>query len=662
LQTSRSTDTGTLSSPSRDRILAIGLALLLVLGIFRAQLVGMYGGALHGGGRLLLACFYDLLYVAALTVLFLALDAWAGARAKGSRAAARLWLGVATFSVLAALLNCEVVPIFGRPFTYQWLYYSDFLQGQDARNAIRWFLSFRLAALWIATLVGFFVAVWMFQAALRRVSRPGRRWAAAALAAYVLAAGAYFFWGGSGWNRARIENPVVAFASSAIRAPRISSFLEASTPVGPEDFAPPPRSAASRAALGSGAPTLRNVILVVLETSPADQFGLFGGPAEVTPELTRAAAHAAIFDNIYAHCPATESSIVSLLLSLYPWLSYRSVTREYPALASPSLSSELADRHYRTAFFNSSDLRYAGIGNFLSHRRFESIRGYRDIHCGGPELADHNKPWETYLDGVDDACTMHALLDWIREPSDRPFFGMYWTMMTHLPYFPPQPGRVLDATNEARNRYLNALRHDDETVGRLLRTLEETGLATSTLVVVVGDHGESFGTHGHHSHGSKIYDEDVHVPLLLIQPGRFHGERNATVGGLIDVAPTILDLLGLPAPPVWQGRSLFRTDRTERTYFFAPHSSYYLGFREGNLYYIDNVWQNRFEVYDMAKDPAQLHDLARGIPAQVRLAEQRLTAWVQYQDRLYRSLFAAPPNPEAVAAAQASAGRPAAQP
>jgi len=661
LQTSPSADPETRASSSRDRILAIGLALLLVLAIVRVQLIGIYGGAVRGGGRLLLACFYDLVYVAVLTAIFLALDAWAGARGKTSRAVARIWIAVATFSVLAALLNREVVPIFGRPFTYQWLYYSDFLQGQDAKNAIRWFLNFELAALWLAALVGFFVAIRIFQAVLGRVARPGRLRAVAALAAYSLAAGAYFFWGGAGWNRAGIENPVVAFASSAIRAPRISSFLEASTPIGPEDFAPSPPPAATRA-LAAGAPAPRNVILVVLETAPANQFGLFGGPRPVTPELTRAAERAAIFDKIYAHCPATESSMVSLLLSLYPWLSYRSVTREHPALPFPSLSSELAGRGYRTAFFNSADLRYAGTGNFLAHRHFERVRGYRDIRCTGPELLDHNKPWERYLDGVDDACTMDTLLEWIREPSERPFFGMYWTMMTHLPYFPPEAGAVFDADSEIRNRYLNALRHDDETVGRLLRTLDVTGLASSTLVVVVGDHGESFGTHGHQSHGSKIYEEDVHVPLLFIQPGRFHGERHAAVGGLIDVAPTILDLLDLAPPPVWQGRSLFRADRTVRTYFFAPHSNYYLGFREGDLYYIDNVWQNRFEIYDMEKDPQQLHDLADRMPDRARTAEERLTAWVQYQDRLYRSLFAAPRQPDAVAQAHAPAESPGSQP
>jgi len=151
LQTRASTDPDTPSSPSRDRILAIGLALLLVLGILRAGIMGLYGSLLRGSGRILLACFGDFLYVAILTAIFVALDAWARARTKGSRGVARVWLAVATFSVLAALLNREVVPIFGRPFTYQWLYYSDFLQGQDAKNAIRWFLSVDLVALWVAT-------------------------------------------------------------------------------------------------------------------------------------------------------------------------------------------------------------------------------------------------------------------------------------------------------------------------------------------------------------------------------------------------------------------------------------------------------------------------------------------------------------------------------
>jgi len=643
------------SPSSGDKIAAIGLALALVLCIIRAQFIGLYGGVLRAGGRMFLAFFDDLLYVAVLTAVLLALDrgvrSWPGKSVWVRRA----WLAVAVFSVLAGLLNSEVLPIFGRPFTYQWLYYSDFLQGQDAQNAIRWFLSFDLAAVWAATLIGFFAAAWVFRILIARVARPAKRAVAVGVAVYLAGAGAYFLYAGAGWNRARIENPVVTFATSVIRAPQIASFLDTPAAVGPQDFAPAPPALAALAARSPSDRLPRNVLLLVLETTPASQLAVFGGPPAATPELTRAAGQAAVFENIYAQSPATESSTVSLLLSLYPWLSYRTVTREHPALTAPSLSSELAARGYRTGYFNSSDLRYAGIGNFIANRGFDRIRGYREIRCARPELLDHNNHWENNLDGIDDACTVEALIDWIREPSNRPFFGMLWTMMTHLPYFPPEPEADLDPKNSIRNRYLNALHYEDQVLGRLFHALAESGLADSTLVVVVGDHGESFGTHGHWSHGSMIYDEDVHVPLLFIQPGRFHGERHPEIGGLIDVAPTIFDLLGLPPSPEWQGRSLFRTDRTERTYFFAPHSNYYLGFRERNLYYIDNVWQNRFEVYDLAKDPTQLHDLAKTMPEKVRVAKQRLTAWVQYQDRLYRSLFALPLRPDAVAQSRAAA-------
>lgn len=639
---------------ARDQIIGTSLSLFLFLAFVRAGITGSQGGTLRTAARLLLSSYYDFAYAAGLTLLVLALLAVARRRPSGPRLVARASWTAAALSLLAALFNREIVPIFGKPFTYQWLYYSDFLQGQDAKNAVRWFLSVRLALSWAATLFAFLVTArvlaWLLGGTVRR-ARPSRVIAAGAttLGSYFLLGGAYFARAGSGWDRAQIANPIVAFAGSMVMAPQISSLLTLPTPVGPEDFTPVLPAAVPSPALAAQSGRTRNVILVVLETTPADQLDLFGAPYPVTPELTKDRPHAAIFGNIYAHCPATESSIVSLLLSLYPWLSYRSVTREYPALAIPSLSSELRRRDYRTAFFNSSDLRYARIGDFLAHRAFERLEGYRDIRCIGPELLDHNQPWETYLDGVDDTCTMDALRQWVGEPSPRPFFAMLWTINTHLPYFPPKPEVAFGVPNQSLNRYLNALRHDDAVIGTLLHFLEENRLAESTLVVVVGDHGESFGQHGHVSHGSKIYDEDVHVPLLLIQPGRFHGEKIDTIGGLIDVAPTILDILGLPPPPAWQGRSLFRGDRPERTYFFAPHSNYYLGFREGDLYYIDNVWQNRFEVYDMAMDPRQTRDLAKAMPDRVRLAKQRLAAWVQYQDRLYRGLFARPKRSGALA-------------
>ena len=629
------------------RLLAAGASLAAVLLLPRSRMVTVgesgWAGLERAASRLaalpwvLLAGYHDLVFAAAATAVFLLLLLIAPNRA---RLAYGFFLVVAALSIVIAVANRQVVGWLGRPLTYQWLYYSDFLRSREARSAIVEVLKARDVLFAVGALAAFFVGARVLEWPIRAlVARLGwRRFAAAGLAAVLagLTAGGVLL-ARTGWDPHRVANPVVFFARSVLSGKPSEPLLARRVSIGAEDFAPRPAppgpSPTARRANGR----VRNVVLFVLESVAASYTGPYGARFGATPRLDSALDRAATFTNVYAHCPTTPSSLASLLLSLYPALSYQSLTEEHPEVTFPSLPSELSRRGYRTAFFSSADARFQRGDVFLAHRGFDRIQDYRSLRCSGPILRASSERFPL-LDGVDDMCTAEAFRSWLPETAGVPFFAVFWTMMTHFPYFAAGPERSYGVSDRSFNRYLNGLARSDEALGSVLDALAARGLARSTLVVVLGDHGETFGQHHQRGHGLRVYEENLHIPLVLICPDLFRGERLATVGGMIDVAPTALDVLGYPAPAPWQGRSLFRDDRSGRVYFYAPFGPSLFGLRDGDRKVIFDADQGETEVYDLAADPLERANRAADSPELARAGGDRLAAWAQYQEKYLRDV------------------------
>jgi arylsulfatase A-like enzyme len=530
--------------------------------------------------------------------------------------------------------NIHVVRAIQRPFYYQWLYYSDFLQSFDARLAIEANLSrmfgFQVLVLAMLMLPSYYAATYGLArgAGVRRVGVAG-----------VLGALAYAAF--SGWyvqtknlDPGAIANPILYFVRSVW-----SSWTQP-----PLFFMPVPersreefqgRGAATGETLPAADPRPYNVLLVVLESVPARVLDAYGGPYQLTPELNRRLGQGMVFSNIYAHSPSTTRAIVSLLGSVNPWISHRMLTYEKPSLDLPTLSSQLHQAGYRTAFLSSADNRYLGTGEFLSHRRFDKVLDRNTLRCGKVDFWDGADKG-----GVDDGCLAEAFLQWIEERPGQPFFGLLWTFQTHYPYFFADTPVEYERGKPPLNRYLNALRHVDEVLGKVFAALESRDLFKSTLVVVTADHGEDFRRHVV-GHGWSLYEEEIHVPLILINGGLFHGERSDTVGGQLDIAPTILSLLRRPIPKAWQGRSLLGGGPGRRVYFFSSLPDFRFGYREGDLKFLFNASSGEHEIYDVKKDPYETSNLAAQRPALWREGQQHLAAWVQYQDRYMQARLSA---------------------
>ena len=626
------------------KILSISLSLSVFLALIRAYIIGFRWrfswAVLTLLPRMFLAAYYDLSFVAVITLLFLGSLLLIRNHQKTQRLLCFIYADIALLALILALINIIALQMLGGPFNYQWLYYSDLLKRLDLYVALS-IVSWKLVATGILLTLAMLIVARLLNYGINLLQKKyglGRVLLIPILGSILYFPLAHWYTSKLYLKSSKLENPVISFLKS-IRTSRESlKLFSMETPTSYEDFqggaGGPSKNLSISGSTGTG---VKNVVIFVFESVPAEYIEAYDGAYPVTSELNKHLKHSAVFKNIYAHAPASNKSLVSIMLSIYPWISYRSVTNEYPGIKFPSLSGELKGAGYRTAFFHSGDNRFQRGDEFLSHRQFDKREDYQNLPCERETFKGTKKG--TFMDGFDDECMVDSFNRWIGEKSEQPFFAVLWTMMTHYPYFVAGEEIDFGVNDEKFNRYLNALHHGDKVLGKLLHMLEKLNLKESTLVVVVGDHGEAFGRHNQTIHASNIYEENLHVPLILINQSLFKGEEYTTVGGLVDLAPTIMNILDLPSPAEWQGRSLFSNNRSGRVYFFAPWADYLLGFREENLKLIYNATKNSNEVYDLLVDPNETNNLANQFPRFISVGHQRLATWVQYQDKFMKELF-----------------------
>lgn len=375
---------------------------------------------------------------------------------------------------------------------------------------------------------------------------------------------------------------------------------------------------------------MRNVILVVLESTSTRYLGIYGSRYDTTPQLNAERSHCLIFDNFYAHVGQTAISLIALTTSRYPNFRYaHSPLSDRATTDAVSEAKVLQSNGYRTAFISASSLSFLGQDQFLATQGFGLLEDPNTFSC--PKIF----PW-----GVADGCMMDHVMDWVKQAPARPFFGVAWTIQTHASYaLTPNKPVISYITQDgsddraALNRYLNAIHEADAQLGRLFAMLREQHLDENTVVIITGDHGEAFGDlHDSHFHGLNLYEEDIHVPLIIWSPALFDRESHSkTVGGHLDIGPTVLDLLGFDVPAGVQGRSLFDPVRVPRVYFFQNKAYLLFGLRAGDWKYIYNSVTGKEQLFDLAHDPHEQVNAADSNPDVCREFRQRIAAWVYTQ-------------------------------
>ncbi len=381
----------------------------------------------------------------------------------------------------------------------------------------------------------------------------------------------------------------------------------------------------------------------MIDTLRADRVGAYGSRRGATPRIDELASRSLVVENAWSQSSWTKPAIASLMTSLHE-RSHGVHKGFVDRLGAPleTLAERLAAAGYRTGAV-SENPHVAPIFGF--DQGFEFFEGRKDFRGEAVVSAERALQWLADL------------------PPAAPFFLYLHLLDPHGPYTPPprireaftrgltavrppvERGRIKPLLDGEKAvdlvpgdvRFLEALydaelRSTDAAVGAVLAHLEQRGLAERTIVLLTSDHGEEFMEHGSLKHGYWLYEETVRIPLILHVPGAEPRRSSDTWVQLVDVAPTVLELLGVSVPKAFEGRSFVpllegkelgpQPLLFETRYKQAARRAYRA---ERYKLIVDDKTGTR-ELYDLEADPGEREDLAARRPDKVEELTRRMQA------------------------------------
>jgi arylsulfatase A-like enzyme len=402
---------------------------------------------------------------------------------------------------------------------------------------------------------------------------------------------------------------------------------------------------AERVALSTSAVSLPvsgrpNIVIYTIDALRADHLGCYGYQKPTSPQIDAFASDATLFANLVAQSSWTKSTIASLFTGLLPSTHQANTAEESLPEGVETLAERAQELGYQTAGFTTNGVVGAMFGfnqGFESYETLSESMSTKEIHQLSDQLHQAAVSW---LDNRD---------------VNRPFLLYLHSTDPHSPYYPREPFRnqfaggvdpaigehsfVTSLTQNQRavteglaeqlvSLYDAEIAFNDASFGMLVDELKKRGLYDQTILVLCSDHGEEFFDHGRWEHGLSLYQEQLHIPLIIRFPdGRGAGQTIADPVQQIDIMPTLLAAVGGSAGPGVQGRSfLGLVDQTERGTVSRPIYSELSKVKQrrveivrvGDLKLIHNITYDRprpvYELYDLASDPGEQQQPPVGNP------------------------------------------------
>jgi len=432
-----------------------------------------------------------------------------------------------------------------------------------------------------------------------------------------------------------------------------------------------------------------NVLIYMIDTLRADHTSLYGYARDTTPFLKKLGAQGLVFEDCQAQATWTKPSTASLMTSLYSFTHGISLDSDTIPKGASTLAEQLRAAGYVTASVVSNP--FAGRLTGLQ-RGFDYMSEWAVVQRRRTDAEDR---------ATDSAALNKVVFPWLEQHRDEPFFLYAHATDPHAPYRPPAGfeekfanpaetpefnrnyvklrdkaqyggGTVISRAlcaksgvnpdgfiHRAIDRYDGEVLHNDWSLQQLVDKLKQIGVLDNTLIVVVSDHGEEFWEHGWTAHGHSLYQELTHGVFLMWNPKLIPTPRRVTEPvQLIDVMPTVLDLLGLKIPDVVQGQSLaafakgqpFQRRGPVMTSRYAHPHAKPNGFvpenRTDTVALLDAGWKliyrdkakevgmNKVELYDRRTDRGEAKNVAGEHPQEVSRMMTEIGKWLDAEKQI----------------------------
>jgi arylsulfatase A-like enzyme/Tfp pilus assembly protein PilF len=345
-----------------------------------------------------------------------------------------------------------------------------------------------------------------------------------------------------------------------------------------------------------------NVLLITMDTTRADHLPMYGYKNVKTPNLDRLASDSFVFEDAVSQVPLTLPSHTSIMTGRLPiGHGVRDNAGFFLDPGETTLAEELKGLGYSTAAF---------VSAFVLDSKWQLDQGF-DLYYDNFNLAQFQdvNPGDIQRRAED---TEIEASHWLDANKDHKFFAWVHYYDPHEPYDPPEP-----YTSEYPDKpYDGEIAYTDEYVGKLLTKLDELKVSDKTIVLIAADHGESLGEHNEATHAMFVYNTTQHVPLLIHVPGSSGGRVKGIVR-LVDMMPTVLELLGVKVPSSVQGKSLYsmmngKEDLRRSAYSESVYAELHYGWSPLESLTTQQyryIQAPRPELYDRINDPGETKNL-----------------------------------------------------